>query len=172
MPVRIKTEPTDPFGGVRERFFWVVNAGKQVVCPCCDGLAQRYKRSIGSTMAALLIRTYWATKDGGDWVHIQSRTDAKGGDYAKLRYWGLVEARGDRQEDGNSSGYWRITDLGISFVEKRVKVYKYIYLYQGVYRGYDPNPRAVVSIDQVLGKRFSYEDLMAESAEPGPAVAR
>jgi len=168
-PVRIKVEVTDPFGGVRDRFFWQVNAGKQVVCPCCDGLAQRYKRSIGSTMAVLLIRTYHAT-NGGGWIHIQSRTDARGGDYAKLRYWGLVEPRGDQQDDGNSSGFWRITDLGIAFVERRVKVFRYIYLYQGVYRGYDPDPRAVVSIDQSLGKKFRYDDLMAESAEPGPTV--
>lgn len=170
-PVRIKTEPTDPFGSVRDRFFWSVNAGKQVVCPCCDGLGQRYKRSIGSTMAALLIRTYHATR-AGDWIHIQSKTDARGGDYAKLRYWGLVEPRGDEQADGNWSGYWRITELGCRFVERRIRVYKYIYLYQGVYRGYDPDPRATISIDQALGKQFRYDVLMAESAEPGPAVTR
>lgn len=165
-PVRIKTEPTDPFGSVRDRFFWQVNAGRQVVCPCCEGLAQRYKRSIGATMAVLLIRTYQA----GDWIHIQSRTDARGGDYAKLRYWGLVEARGDRKEDGNWSGYWRITELGAAFVERRVKVFKYIYLYQGVYRGYDPDPRATITIDQALGRRFRYDELMAASAQPGPVV--
>lgn len=169
-PVRIKTAPDDPFGGVRDRFFWQVNAGKQVVCPCCDGLAQRYKRSIGSTMARLLIATYWAARRDEPWVHVQSKTDAKGGDYAKLRYWGLVEPRGDQRDDGGSSGYWRITDLGVAWVERRVRVFKYIYLYQGIYRGYDPDPRAVISIEQALGKRFRYDVLMAESAEPGPVV--
>lgn len=169
-PHRIRTSPQDTYGSVQERFRWAVNAGKQVVCPCCQGLAQRYKRSIGSTMALLLIRTYWATREGG-WVHIQSRTDAKGGDYAKLRFWGLVEARGDKkQDDSNSSGYWRITDLGSAFVERRIKVYRYVYVYQGQYLGYDPDPRSVVSIDQSLGKRFKYDELMQVSAEPGPAV--
>jgi hypothetical protein len=115
-------------------------------------------------MARGLIRIY---KEAGlDWLHVQNyylRQFGKSGsdvEYAKLRFWGLLEpSSDDRDDDGHTSGLWRVTSLGELFVLGRNAVPRRVWLVapQQRFDGFDGEP---ISIRQALGDRFDYEELM------------
>lgn len=136
--------------------------GEGARCPCCDQFAKVYRRTITSTMAHALVHLYHAR---GTWVHVPSHAGiaAKGGDHAKLAYWGLAEQLSGPAEDGNPhQGRWRITDAGAAWVNGATRVPRYVYLYDG-------KPVAVpcdetLSIHDALGTRFDYLELMAATA--------
>jgi hypothetical protein len=57
----------------------------------CDRWNQRYKRSITSDMARVLKRlAEIEAKTPGRFVHVYDELGVKGGDYGKLRIWGLM----------------------------------------------------------------------------------
>ena len=66
--------------------------------------------------------------DAAEWLHVPSyiaemvadhprRAAAVRGDWAKLKFWGLIEEKPDVRDDGSPRvGYWRMTPLGRQFV--------------------------------------------------------
>lgn len=57
---------------------------------------------------------------------------SRGGDWAKLAYWGLIEEQAKKGKDGNPrAGFWRITGVGVSFIRGELQVPRYAYLYDG-----------------------------------------
>lgn len=128
-------------------------------CPCCGRFAKIYQRKLYSTMAYALVQIYQYFKcpDADEWLHVPEHLDgkgvvARGGDWAKLRYWGLIEHDGDHR-----SGYWRITDNGKDFVEGKLCVAKSVYLFDGVVVGVE----GLTTIHEALGETFDYEALMS-----------
>lgn len=128
-------------------------------CPCCTQFAKVYKRSIHATMARGLIAMYQA--HGQNWHHLLRVGANKGGDEAKLGYWGLIEQELERAADGNphGTGYWRVTDLGVRFLRDEVELPKYARVYDGRLLGLVDEPK--VSIKDCLGTKFNYAELMA-----------
>ena len=141
-------------------------------CPCCTQRAQTYKRKLNSGMAASLLAIYQRTKqlqpkDG--WLHIPK--DFVGADkklatvlgnreYARLRYWGLLEQFGGPNEDADTrfSGKWRLTKLGEEFVLGEVDVPELMVLYDGRLM---KKSTEKTDIRKALGSRFNYDELMA-----------
>lgn len=127
-------------------------------CPCCGQRAQVYKRSLHSGMGRALVIMYRAA--GTEW---QDKTvtlrgvGAAARDESLLRYWGLLEEAAVRREDGGRAGWWRVTDLGRDFVLERIKVDKYVYVYDRECLGSDG---PTVSIRDCLGTRFDLRDLL------------
>ncbi len=151
----------------REELLMAVANGGTVDCPCCYQTAKMYSRLIDSRMAAGLIAVY---KHEDEWVHIPTLANETlklgnqlGGVLAKLRYWGLLEEEKRRRKDGGRAGFWTITDKGVEFVERRVKVKKYAKIY---------NNRVIelhgdeITIDDALGEKFDYEALMKPAQSP------
>lgn len=144
-----------------------VLAGREegVKCPCCSQFAKVYKRKLNSGMAVALVRFYQlARRDeaGGGRLtparfHHISELDVRGGDYGKLAYWRLLEPDGEDQDDGNNSGRWRITAAGRMFVEEKVTVPSYVYVYDGKPLSFPPEQ---TTIRRALGRRFDYDELM------------
>ncbi len=127
-------------------------------CPCCGQFAKRYKRKIHSGMVRSLVFAYRSQgKDG--WIH-GSQMGAWGGDCAKLRYWGLLEERGDEGDQTPSSGWWRITPLGEMFVTNQTRVPKYVYLYNAEVEGFSLEE---ISVVEAVGDKFDFWELMRES---------
>lgn len=86
-----------------------------------------------------------------------------------MRFYGLIEESPHERPDGGRAGIWRLTDLGVAFVEGRATVPTYSILYnQELLRLEEPK----ISISQALGKRFRYDELMeggsGESSESQP----
>lgn len=136
-------------------------------CPTCGQHAKLYKRPINSTMALALCLIYQHFKKHPHhvWLHIaqfliQVKRDSTiaGGDVVKLRYWGLLErAVGERDDGSNRVGTYRITELGKNFVEGKIAVPKYVFLYnQRLFR----LSEEMTTIHGALGTRFNYAQLM------------
>lgn len=129
-----------------------------VKCPCCSQLVKLYKYKLGYGMAKSAVDIYkLQVRGGAEWVHVQQALRPRNGDYAKLRHWGLLESDGEYSEDGNNSGLWRLTALGIEFAENKVTVPSHAYLFDSRRVSFSDS---VVDIEQALGKQFNYNELM------------
>lgn len=143
---------------LRERF------DNGAVCPCCNQYVKLYKRKLNSFMAyaLILIDRYFRQAEAEEWLHVPSyliEQNAPDRECAKLRYWGLIEeCPADRPDGSPHAGFYKITELGKSFVNRKVRVPRYIYLYnkEPVKRKDDDT----IDIYEALGEKFSYNELM------------
>ena len=146
---------------VRKELF--KNYGKKTqVCPCCSNNVRMYKRKLYSTMVKGLLELYkYQAKTGLTYAHVWENLGLRAGDFAKLRYWGLVKEVGDPGNAKKTSGYWAITKRGIQFVCRKIRVPKYIFLYCAEYRGCSEKDMIGV-IEALTGKnsKFNYNELM------------
>jgi hypothetical protein len=147
-------------------------AYKGADCPCCKQFAKVYRRKITSSMAyaAILIYRHFSNGATDEWLHVPSFLNSVGlkprvaaairGDWAKLEHWGMLEPQPGVRDDGSTrTGYYRITPMGRAFVERRLRVKKYIYIYNGMALA-KPVSDELVDIDEALGEKFSYQELM------------
>lgn len=135
-------------------------AEEGAACPCCGQNVKLYRRKLYSTLARQLIMLYHARGNDADgWLHIGEINVfiSGGGDLAKVRYWGLVEAADERTPVENSAGMWRITDRGVAFVECRLRVHKYVLLFDGRVIGFAGEE---ITIREALGSSFDYAELI------------
>lgn len=144
-------------------------------CPCCGQFVKEYHRSITGSMAMGLVLFYKFVKSRGD-IFIENTVDLNdirdyyngkyplhlyyGGDFAKLKYWGLIEEQEAIRKDGsNRAGFWNITQKGVDFVQNNINVPRKIKIYDSKFIGYlDTND--TVGIEYCLGKKFNYRELM------------
>ena len=89
-------------------------------CEHCGHVRRTYKRKfpIGDLRAL-----YSLYRHDAIWVHIKD-LDGKsgGGDFAKFRYWGLIEERENDDPSKKNAGYWRLTAKGLAFVRERLEI--------------------------------------------------
>jgi len=137
-------------------------------CPCCGRFGKVYKRKLHSSMVAVLVLLQRFQHLGFTHVHtlINATTSpavaaAIRGDFAKLRYWGLIEEgfenRGGKQV---GSGKWRITGRGAQFVENAITVQRYVWVYNSDALGFHGEQ---ISVYDALGDKFSYGELMGHT---------
>lgn len=144
---------------------------EQTRCACCDQDVAAYRRTITSEMARALCVIVRASLPPGwhpshtvasnllSWVSIRT-VPVRGGDYAKLRYWGLLEQLPPAEKDPNQrdSAYWRPTATGLQFALGGMRVPKSLYVYNGWTR---PDPRAdQIDIRDALREKFDWYKLM------------
>lgn len=150
-------------------------------CLCCGQHAKVYRRKINSTMVKGLLVFYRhvLALSGGDktlvssqWVHVPRQTalSAMGGDWARLQLWGLIVSQLDteRPDGGPNSGVWRMTEKGLDFVRRKVRVQMYAKIYNASLLGLDG---PLVSISEALGDDFSYEELLGEQGDAEAAAS-
>jgi len=136
-------------------------------CPCCRQFAKVYRRRLYATMAHELILCWRA--GGTDWFYLPD-TIQRGGDVAKCRYWGLMqEAEGVRDDGSSRHGWWRVTDVGQRFVRGQTSVMSHARIYDGRCLGLVGEP---ITIQEALGQRFDYAELMAgvSPVDPEPTL--
>lgn len=152
----------DPLGEARA---WLRKqaAAKGAKCPCCRQLAKIYRRAINSGQARILLD--WWARCGTAPVKLTDAVRTPGGDYAKLRWWGLIEDMRDRREDGGSAGVWRVTDLGARFARDQTRIPRHVYVYDNRLLRVDHDGETV-SIREALGGRFDYDAMMRAAGEP------
>ena len=138
--------------------FLRANYEKGCRCPACDQHVKLYKRPLGAGMARSLILISKGPKIGASgWVDIKS-IDVRGGDYAKLRYWGLLEQRPNADPKTKDSGVWRVTQKGLKFINDQIRVPSHAHVYNDKVRAFSD---VDVNIRQALGKAFDYSQLMS-----------
>jgi hypothetical protein len=138
-----------------------------VTCPACGQFCKVYKRKLNSTMALALVLIYQFFKKNphADWLHVAAflvkvKRDSSiaGGDVVKLRYWGLlVRAAGDRDDGSDRVGRYKITDVGKQFVEGRIAVPRYVYLYNQLLLRLSEE---MTTMREALSDKFNYDELM------------
>jgi hypothetical protein len=116
-----------------------------------------YKRRINAGAARGLITMYHLY--GREWGHLPTTATLArlGGEFARLKLWGLVEEATEKREDGGRAGYWRITSRGELFLKGKISVPKYVKVYDGKGFGFEGDP---VMIREALGTKFNYDELM------------
>ena len=137
-------------------------------CPVCKQFAKMYERKLYSSQAAALIYLY-KNFDREEFVHKTDLLKSKnlrgtfgGGDFAKLAYWGLIEEKPNEEDpEKRSSGYWRITPEGERIVEGKIRVRSHVKIYDSRFFGFTGDE---VSIQDCLGKKFSYSELIGGGA--------
>ena len=138
-------------------------------CPACGQLVKHYRRPLTSGMAITLVLL--ARHKPDEWVHVldfmgtlnlkpKLGTALGSGDYAKLRYWGLLEPYGSVRDDGSPRvGWWRITEDGKRFVRGELRVASHAVVFNDQLIALDGEK--TVGIRDALGKKFDYDELMA-----------
>lgn len=114
-----------------------------VICPCCKQQATIYYRSINRSIARVLASlARYRRNVGPGYAHVPSlfkdlsyglasSVASQGGQWAQASYWGLVDRERDMVRDDGSTrtGYARISDLGMAFLEGRYRIRKYALIY-------------------------------------------
>jgi hypothetical protein len=149
-------------------------------CPCCEQYAKTYRRKVASGMASLLIEIYKVFRfrgfpkgfdDPAHWLHMpgfirRNRIIANGSnDAAMMVHWRLVERADDilratgavSKAFADHRGRYRITDLGIAFVEGRVSIPRFLYIYNNKVVGEDEE-RATIT--DALADKLNFSELM------------
>lgn len=128
------------------------------VCPVCTQFAKVYRFGFNAAMARGLISMYQRGRRG--WVNVPE-LGLPGGHMLKARFWRLIEKPEELiREDGSTRvGIWRVTEEGERFVLCRMQIASHARIYNNRCLGLAGRS---VDIQQVLGKRFNYHELMME----------
>jgi len=136
------------------------NRIKGVNCPCCGQFVKVYTRRLYAGMAYELIRLYNLHKGTNFemYIHHKFFSDTRINGISKLKHWGLVEEKINTDTKKRTSGYWKITKLGINFVLNKIAVYEKIILYKNEFQSFKGEK---VKITDCLGTKFNYTELMS-----------
>ncbi len=130
-------------------------------CECCGQYVKEYKRRLYKGPTIALIRLYKLDKADPDNFHhilsIGATADKGVGDFAKARYWGLIEALPNDDDYKRTSGYWAITLRGKRFVQGRIRIPEYCHIFNSEARRFSGGK---ISIVDAVGTRFDYLELM------------
>lgn len=148
------------------------HADEGLRCPACHQHVQRYWRTINAGMAASVVRMLRLhNEDPGRFIHLPSEVGRRSAEEGKLIWWGLVEEENTLRADGGRAGYWRLTPKGVAWAEGRIKVPRYVVIFNS--QPCDDAPTSYsksgvrkpdVSVFDALGRRFSYRRLMQGEA--------
>ncbi len=129
-------------------------------CPHCHRLVKRYRRSINSNMAYVLLLLY---KSGlRDWVKVEQWLIENGhqrcGDFHKLVLFGLLDKMVEERTDGSPrNGYYRLNGKSLLFVEGKLTVKEKAVILNGTFEGFEGKD---ITIQDALGVKFDYNSLM------------
>jgi len=141
------------------------------LCPTCTQHVQVHHREIHASMAKVLIILHRYFEKESDWLHVSGYLEElskqlgvaiRGGDWVKLRHWGLIEEKPKAEQKGSpkKTGFWKVTSKGHAFTKLEVKVPRYVMVYNDRPLGFVPGCSEVSIVDCLRGE-FSYVDLIA-----------
>lgn len=140
------------------------NWEKGIKCPCCGQMVKKYTRPLHYSMIICLIKLYKLVQARQDYYHVNDfgADSTNGGDFAKLKYWGLIveKPKDPQNKISRTSGFWTVTVKGKSFLLNRTTVARAIFIYNKKKIG---ESEQQVTAQEALGKKFNYSDLMGDS---------
>lgn len=135
-------------------------------CPVCDRWGRIYARGINKTMAQSLMWLCKAIKDDDGWVDVPTsapRWLVRSNQLSTLRWWLLVERKGNDDPKNKHSGMWKATKLGEEFVYGIKKIPEKVYTYNGEVEVVSQNS---IHISECFKEYFDYEKIMNEYFPP------
>ncbi len=144
----------------RYRFFEDINGSDGTICPCCDRFGKVYVRKFNAGMARTLI---WLYRHRG-YTHLPTtapRSVLSDNQVGKLQFWGMAEAKpNDDDPAKRASGWWRISSVGVAFIEGGITANSHVIEYNQNVMGWRDDQ---VTMSDVLGRPFHYQELMQET---------
>ena len=134
---------------------------KGTYCTHCGRWAQKYRKGLCSEVARFLIRLYVAQQNHDRYYttrELLPRDNKASTEGVTARHWGLIDVAGTHNSGNAPVGSFHLTDLGRRFVMGVEHVRSHAFTYNNELLGLDGK---LVSIQDVLGKKFNYDDLMA-----------
>jgi hypothetical protein len=153
--------PQDSWTIATGKKYLLENAARGTSCPCCERPYKIYRRTINGPMALFLIDFYklFGALPPKVFSKIPKEIKPAGGDYAKLRFWDLIEPKPGKRKDGSTrTGQWAMTDAGRQFVRRERSVWVGAFELDSQFLQFDQSE--YVTIDQCLDKDFNYMELM------------
>ena len=138
--------------------FLRVSRGSGADCPCCQQFVKVYKRPLTREMADVLVEIVILYTERRTWIPVKDLT-TRGGDYAKLLWWELIEFENPKVGSARSAGGMKPTHRGLLFALKRLKVPSHVLLYNNRLLGFDGSP---IDISEV--PKFNYSEIRARVA--------
>jgi len=135
---------------------------KGYVCQCCNQYVKLYRRTFNCNMALALIHLY--RNMDRSFIHLEKSLQANGyqrcGDASYLRHYRFIEALNEERADGsNRNGMYKITSIGMLFVEGKMKARKHFLTFNNKCEGFEGKE---IDIHEALTNKFSYADLMSQ----------
>lgn len=98
-----------------------------------------------------------------DYVHLENLLLERGykrcGDFSYLSHFRFIERLKEKRLDGSSrNGMYRITSSGIMFAEGKITAKSKFIMRQNKLQGFEGED---IYIQQALGKKFNYDELIA-----------
>jgi len=155
----------DMFGPTIEeakaRFMVEAQSVEGTHCPCCKKFAKVYHRKFNSRMALTMIYTYpWFRSHPFEWLDVGNFLVTKynmiPGDHGKLIWWGMLEKKPEKKDGAKTSGLYRMTNKGYSFVNG-LRVQSHVNEYMSEVQSFDGQ---WIDIRVALGSKFDYGELM------------
>ncbi len=133
-----------------------------VKCPCCGQHVKLYKRKLNREMAAWLGWLVSASEQAEDgWVDVKA-SPVRGGDYAKISHWGLIEQKPNDDPKKKQSGIWRPTTKGKDFVSGKLRLPSHVLLFDNREYGWSEK---LIHFDEALGRDFVYKEILDTSED-------
>ena len=132
-------------------------------CPCCGQFVKLYKRKLNSGMSLFLIGLYKLSKNNGvrcfknQIIMRKMNLNTSSLDYSIIKHFDLIEEEIDHETEKKNSGYWKITQKGIEFIEQKIEVPSHVHIYNGKVLGFADTTTNIITS---LGNKFSYNELM------------
>lgn len=142
------------------RAYVAAGRGRGCTCPSCGQNCKIYPRPLTSEMVGCLFQIIQWFVAENDWIEAK-RLKKRGGDYAKLAYWKLIEFETAKPSGGRQAGRVKPTKLGVQFALGMVSVPARMLVYNTNVIGAD-NEESVTARDV---KGFDYEGLFATVAD-------
>ena len=137
------------------------NWEKGINCQCCGQLVRLWKQLFHAGEAIWLIAFIQEYDKVGDewltWKHVANVRNIQCGDYAKLKFWGLIEPCEYDDEGKKASGKWRPTAKARAFIRNEITIPKYVFTYDTRAVKFSEEELNIVS---ALGKKFDYGELI------------
>ena len=127
---------------------------KGVKCPCCGKPVARRNRALNAGMAKFLCQLVLKFRASDKWVDVKT-INVRGGDYAKLQYWGLIENKPNTDSAKRTSGLWKPTQKGLAFVDCKFSVPSHAIVTDGVLTGFSKSMVYIIDVP-----KFNYHELM------------
>ena len=144
---------------------WEKMKGKGGDCPCCGRFAKVYKRPLNKTQVRAL---YWMMQSRSSWdkngyMEIAGKAPVwilNSNQHTILKHWGFVEPKPHPSGKKKDSGWWRITNSGLDFLNGK-PVNKYVFLFNDRVLGTDGPEVTFADIFDL----FDYEQLMRDRVQ-------
>ena len=150
----------DPLQAAQDDFKLHMSTTRGGSCPVCGRSGKIWKRGLNRAMVAALTVLY--DKKTDEYTHYRDdRVTAKfpSRDFGTLAHWGLTEAKKGKKSDGNpGKGFYRITPKGRQFIEGKLSVQRYVYLYNDQMVHVEDDE--TITVREARGEDFHYDKLM------------